>query len=52
MADVIRYTDPCFYCGRALRDVAAQGCGSREFPHDKVDRLCEVLPRARREVRP
>ena len=49
---MIRYTDPCFYCGRPLRDVAAQGCGSREFPADQVDRLCEVLSRARRGGRP
>jgi hypothetical protein len=47
----LRVTDPCFYCAQPLRDVAAQGCGSREFPQADVDRLCLVLVEARRRRR-
>ena len=47
----IRLTDPCAYCGRALKDVMAQGCGSLEAPKKDVDRLCDVLAWVKRHKR-
>jgi hypothetical protein len=47
----IRIIDPCAYCGRPLKDVMAQGCGSREAPQKDVDRLCDVLAWVKRQKR-
>jgi hypothetical protein len=40
-------TDPCYYCGRKLDDVAKNGCGSEEFPKSIVDKWCAVVTAAR-----
>lgn len=47
----VRHTDPCSYCGRPLAQVATDGCGSQErgFSQERVNALCEVYERARRE---
>lgn len=45
----LRLENPCAYCARPLRDVMAQGCGSREFPQADADRLCDVVAWARRQ---
>ncbi len=47
----IRLTDPCAYCGRPLKDVVTQGCGSLEAPKKDVDRLCDVLAWVKRQKR-
>lgn len=41
----------CYYCARPLAQVAKDGCGSQErgFDQERVNALCEVYERARRE---
>ena len=39
---MIKMTDPCYYCGRTLKEVKAKGCGSQEFPQSAVNKWCEV----------
>jgi hypothetical protein len=41
----------CRWCGRAMPDVVARGCGSREGTQEQVDRWCGVLETARRSAR-
>jgi hypothetical protein len=47
----VTIADPCWYCGRRLVSIAAQGCGSQEFSQREVDRFCRVLAWAKRNVR-
>jgi len=40
----------CYYCGRAMVDVARDGCGSQEFgTQGQNNSMCEVYQKARRK---